>query len=437
MKEKIPLPELVYFDLPPLPQGSSRFSRDDGASSVFAQTFKAWGKQNKAFYYSYWIQPLSRLVIQPMDIETLDAHSLCNREIEGIGVVQWDFLSPPFFKQGESVLYIPSLIFSFHQEALDWKIPLLRAEEKVEAALSRFFKWAKVERKPWSSLFAIRQPSFSQSHPERVSLAVDQNVLFMKKMEGEFRGLLGVSRFLEKNIDWILAPKQDGSKNQLLSHSLATAMMHALCEHRDLISFSFTSPHHEASLKEEQICKMTGSGFSFEGMYSFAHPAFFLLILQAAFADSLQLIVDEFLNKREDPLSILRRKTEEAASRETLRPLPFCTGSMEALLEPKTMRCLAGIFNEREWLLVQRIQHEKYVSWMQKQMQGMKHLLPKISLLSEEDKKAMAMMEELERIQEDIWDFGIEAKAKALFELARPKMIWMQQHFKMEKYLPL
>ncbi len=431
MKTKVPLPELLHFRFP------NHHPYFSGDLPSLAQTLKSWAKERGALYYSYWTQPLRHFVINPMDIEDLDAHSLLHREIEGVGFVKWDFLSSPFLVQKEDcghILYIPSLVFSLQSEALDWKIPLLRAEEKIGAVLSRFFKWMGIEEGKWASLFRVAKSSF----PERVSLAVDRDILLMESIH-ELKLNLP-----EKKIDWTLLPTDDLQKNQLLCLALAAAMKHALFEHKDLFSISLASFGEETPFftvdlsweeeentqasKEKPFCTFTGSGFSFEGMASFANPAFFLCVVQAAFADSLSLIVDELLHDKEPPLAIFQRKIK---AKEKSLPIAFKVYSSDPFLDPKSIRCFAGILSEIELLYFQKIRSEDYVSWMQKKIEEMKkHFLPKIL---EKSKEAKKIFEELDRLQEEIWDFGAEAKAKVLFELARPKMKELKNHWKKEK----
>lgn len=132
-----------------------------------AGAMKQWALSKGATHFCHWFQPLTGLTAEKHDSfitptkggkvllefsgkELIkgegDASSFPNGGLratfEARGYTAWDTSSPAFIKDisGVKTLYIPTAFFSYHGEALDKKVPLLRATQALEKQTLRVLK---------------------------------------------------------------------------------------------------------------------------------------------------------------------------------------------------------------------------------------------------------------------------------------------------------
>ncbi|WP_340110940.1 glutamine synthetase III family protein [Maribellus mangrovi] len=122
-----------------------------------AQGMKAWAIENGATHYTHWFHPLTDSTAEKHDafiehgadggvIESFSGSLLSQQEpdassfpsggirqtFEARGYTAWDPTSPAFIN--ETTLTIPTIFISYTGEALDHKVPLLRALQAVNKA---------------------------------------------------------------------------------------------------------------------------------------------------------------------------------------------------------------------------------------------------------------------------------------------------------------
>jgi glutamine synthetase len=127
---------------------------DADAADVVASAAKAWAMSKGITHYTHWFQPLTGATAEKHDsffdassgIEKLKGATLVQQEpdassfpnggirstFEARGYTAWD-PSSPIFILGRT-LCIPTVFVSYTGEALDYKAPLLKAVEAVDAA---------------------------------------------------------------------------------------------------------------------------------------------------------------------------------------------------------------------------------------------------------------------------------------------------------------
>ncbi len=130
------------------------------AANEIAEAMKNWAINKGASYYTHWFQPMTGLTAEKHDsfisitgtgkvIEKFSGSKLIQGEpdassfpsggiratFEARGYTAWDPSSPAFIIESKlgRTLCIPTIFVSYHGEALDKKLPLLRSDE----ALSR------------------------------------------------------------------------------------------------------------------------------------------------------------------------------------------------------------------------------------------------------------------------------------------------------------
>ncbi len=154
---------------------------------VFAKALKEWALQAGATHYAHWFQPLTGCSAEKHDAflgykageitETFSGRDLMQGEpdassfpngglrctAEARGYTLWDPSTPPFLWSGADglTLCIPSLFFSWNGDSLDYKIPLLRSDQKIEAAVMRLLKLAGIEAKSVFSTLGPEQEYFT------------------------------------------------------------------------------------------------------------------------------------------------------------------------------------------------------------------------------------------------------------------------------------
>ena len=126
-------------------------------ANQIAQGMKTWAMERGATHYSHWFQPLNDSTAEKHDaffepmqgggsFETFKGELLVQQEpdassfpnggirntFEARGYSAWDAASPAFIV--DTTLCIPTVFISYTGEALDYKVPLLKAEHAIDKA---------------------------------------------------------------------------------------------------------------------------------------------------------------------------------------------------------------------------------------------------------------------------------------------------------------
>jgi glutamine synthetase len=153
MKERIPKSTYKAFH-EALDKGEQLSSE---VATVVANAMKIWAIEHGATHFTHWFTPMTGLTAEKHDAflepdhkggallefsgKTLrkgepDASSFpsggLRATFEARGYTAWDCTSPAFVKDGS--LYIPTLFYSYHGEALDKKTPLMRSCDALDRA---------------------------------------------------------------------------------------------------------------------------------------------------------------------------------------------------------------------------------------------------------------------------------------------------------------
>ncbi|MFA6142732.1 MAG: glutamine synthetase III [Candidatus Omnitrophota bacterium] len=158
-----------------------------------ADAMKNWAIAKGATYYTHWFQPMTGLTAEKHDsfisitgpgkvIEKFSGSKLIQGEpdassfpsggiratFEARGYTAWDPSSPAFIIESKlgKTLCIPTIFISYHGEALDKKLPLLRSDEalnKAAVGLLRLFGHKNVKK------------VFSTCGPEQEYFLIDKN----------------------------------------------------------------------------------------------------------------------------------------------------------------------------------------------------------------------------------------------------------------------
>ncbi len=137
---------------------------DAGLAERVAASARQWAIEKGATHYCHWFQPQTGATAEKHDcflwfdrsgnpIERFTGRELLQGEpdassfpsggirstFEARGYTGWDPSSPMFLVEAENgrTLYIPSVFLSYHGEALDLKIPLLRSNDALSTAATR------------------------------------------------------------------------------------------------------------------------------------------------------------------------------------------------------------------------------------------------------------------------------------------------------------
>ena len=132
-----------------------------------AGAMKDWAIEKGATYYTHWFQPMTGLTAEKHDsfifpdgeggaVEKFSGSMLIQGEpdassfpsggirttFEARGYTAWDPSSPAFIIECElgKTLCIPSIFISYHGEALDKKLPLLRSDEAINKSIIKLLK---------------------------------------------------------------------------------------------------------------------------------------------------------------------------------------------------------------------------------------------------------------------------------------------------------
>jgi len=163
------LPKKIYQNVLAASEGKEKL--DPANADAIAAAMKDWALQNGATHFTHWFQPLTGASAEKHDsflswsgngtvLESFRGKELLRGEPDASsfpsgglrathqarGYTVWDPASAPFlWKGGDGVtLCIPSLFFSWTGLALDHKIPLLRSDEKINAAAMRLLKFCEI-----------------------------------------------------------------------------------------------------------------------------------------------------------------------------------------------------------------------------------------------------------------------------------------------------
>lgn len=131
---------------------------DAALAERVASAVRQWSIENGATHYCHWFQPQTGATAEKHDaflsfdnagkpVEIFTGRQLLQSEpdassfpsggmrstFEARGYTGWDPSSPMFIVETENgkTLYIPSVFVSYHGEALDFKLPLLRANDAI------------------------------------------------------------------------------------------------------------------------------------------------------------------------------------------------------------------------------------------------------------------------------------------------------------------
>ncbi len=162
-------------------------------ANEIAEAMKKWAIAKGATYYTHWFQPMTGLTAEKHDsfisitapgkvIEKFSGNKLIQGEpdassfpsggirstFEARGYTAWDPSSPAFIIESTlgKTLCIPTIFISYHGEALDKKLPLLRSDEALNNAalgLVRLFGHKGVKK------------IFSTCGPEQEYFLIDKN----------------------------------------------------------------------------------------------------------------------------------------------------------------------------------------------------------------------------------------------------------------------
>ena len=162
-------------------------------ANEIAGAMKDWAISKGATYYTHWFQPMTGLTAEKHDsfisitgpgkvIEKFSGNKLIQGEpdassfpsggiratFEARGYTAWDPSSPAFIIESKlgKTLCIPTIFISYHGEALDKKLPLLRSDEALNKAAVGLLK-----------LFGHKniKKVFSTCGPEQEYFLIDKN----------------------------------------------------------------------------------------------------------------------------------------------------------------------------------------------------------------------------------------------------------------------
>lgn len=162
-------------------------------ANEIADAMKDWAISKGATYYTHWFQPMTGLTAEKHDsfisivgpgkvIEKFSGNKLIQGEpdassfpsggiratFEARGYTAWDPSSPAFIIESKlgKTLCIPTIFISYHGEALDKKLPLLRSDEALSKAAIGLLK-----------LFGHKNVKkvFSTCGPEQEYFLIDKN----------------------------------------------------------------------------------------------------------------------------------------------------------------------------------------------------------------------------------------------------------------------
>lgn len=156
--------------------GKAKF--DPAHADTVASALRIWALEHGATHFAHWFQPLTNAAAEKHDslVENFSGKELLRGEPdassfphgglrathEARGYTVWDPTAFPFLWEGAdgATLCIPALFFSWKGDALDYKIPLLRSEDKLDTAVMRLLKLCNVPASSVHSTLGIEQEYF-------------------------------------------------------------------------------------------------------------------------------------------------------------------------------------------------------------------------------------------------------------------------------------
>jgi len=131
------------------------------AADSIAAAVKTWATDKGITHYTHWFQPLTGATAEKHDtffdaskgLENFRGSALVQQEpdassfpsggirstFEARGYTAWDPSSPMFIM--ENTLCVPTIFVSYTGEALDYKAPLLKANEAIDNAATRVCRY--------------------------------------------------------------------------------------------------------------------------------------------------------------------------------------------------------------------------------------------------------------------------------------------------------
>jgi glutamine synthetase len=179
------LPKEIYANLLDAMEGRDKIKLEYADSIALAM--KEWAISHGATHYTHWFQPLTGSTAEKHDafidmggpdgiVEKFSGKQLVQGEpdassfpsgglrstYEARGYTGWDPSSPVFLWRGGDglTLCIPSVFFSWNGDVLDQKIPLLRSDEKINAAVLRLLRLTGIQAERVFCTLGIEQEYF-------------------------------------------------------------------------------------------------------------------------------------------------------------------------------------------------------------------------------------------------------------------------------------
>lgn len=207
MQQLLPIDVVKEFEA--AQHGQQRLSINSLAK--IAEALKIWAIEHGASHFSHWFIPLRSNIgskeesfIERLAPNTLvnlfSAYSLLMSETDGSsfpngtlrqtpqsrGYVLWDIYNPPFLDKQASrtTLCIPALLYSIDGKALDYKVPLLRSEDRLGRAATRMLHFLEVRARSVIPTLGIEQEFFlldQHTASKRLDLQVCNRTIFGAK----------------------------------------------------------------------------------------------------------------------------------------------------------------------------------------------------------------------------------------------------------------
>jgi glutamine synthetase len=151
--------EQTYLSVKAAIQNGTKLSRD--VAEIVAKSMQAWAQDKGVTHFTHWFQPWTGKTAEKHDsffnltpdgkvFEEFGADALVQQEPDGSsfpsggmratfearGYTGWDPSSPAFIFESNAgkTLCIPTVFFTYTGDAMDFKLPLLRSQEKLNKA---------------------------------------------------------------------------------------------------------------------------------------------------------------------------------------------------------------------------------------------------------------------------------------------------------------
>jgi len=165
------VPKSIFNEFKLIQKGNKKLTPE--VAEVIALAMRDWALENGATHFTHWFQPLTEITAEKHDsflsftkennatimefsgsnliVGEPDASSFpsggLRHTFEARGYTAWDISSPAFLKEDATAvtLYIPTIFISYHGQALDKKLPMLRSMEVLNRASLRVVKYFNIE----------------------------------------------------------------------------------------------------------------------------------------------------------------------------------------------------------------------------------------------------------------------------------------------------